>query len=62
MPWTIRLSPEAEKQLSRLPRDRQELIAKSIGQMGADPFIGNVKLLKGKRGGGITARQPVVTA
>ena len=49
MLWTIHLSPEAQKQLSRLPRDRQELIAKSIDQMGTDPFFGNVKPLKGKK-------------
>ena len=48
MLWTIHLSLEAQKQLSRLPRDRQELIAKSIDQMGTDPFFGNVKPLKGK--------------
>ncbi len=48
MLWTIRLSPEAEKQFSRLPRDRQELVAKSIDEMRNDPFRGNVKALKGK--------------
>ncbi len=49
MEWTVRLSPEAEKQLSRLPRDRQELIAKSIDGMRAEPFHGNAKALKGKQ-------------
>lgn len=49
MPWTIRLSPQAETQLSRLPRDRQELIGKSIDQLRSDPFRGNVKPLKGKQ-------------
>ena len=49
MLWTIRLSPEAEKQLSRLPRDRQQMIANSIDRMRNDPFQGNVKPLKGKQ-------------
>lgn len=49
MSWTIRLSPEAEKQLSRLPRDRQQLVAKSIEQMRTDPFLGNVRPLKSKQ-------------
>lgn len=49
MLWTIRLSPEAEKQLSGLPRKRQLLIAKSIEQMRSDPFQGNVTPLKGTR-------------
>ena len=47
MPWTVRLSPEAEKQLARLPRIRQQLIAKSIDQMRSEPFQGNIKSLKG---------------
>lgn len=49
MPWTIRFSPEAEKQLSRLPRALQEPIAQSIDRMRNDPFQGNVKPLKGKQ-------------
>ena len=49
MPWVIRLSEEAEKQLSRLPRDLQQRIAKSIDQMRSDPFQGNVKPLKGEK-------------
>jgi len=49
MPWTIRFSPEAEKQLSRLPRALQEPIAQSIDRMRNDPFQGNVKPLKGRQ-------------
>ena len=49
MPWVISLSEEAEKQLSRLPRDLQRRIANSIDQMRGDPFQGNVKPLKGSQ-------------
>jgi len=49
MLWTIRLSPEAEKQLSRLPRDIQQQIANAIDRMGSAPFEGNVKPLQGKQ-------------
>jgi len=49
MLWTIRLSPEAERQLTRLPRDIQQQIATAIDRMGNDPFEGNVKPLKGKQ-------------
>ena len=49
MLWTIRLSSEAEKQLSRLPRDLQQRIGDAIDQMGNDPFRGNVKPLKGRQ-------------
>jgi len=49
MLWTIRLSPEAERQLSRLPRDIQQQIGNSIDRMRNDPFEGNVKPLKGKQ-------------
>ena len=48
MPWDIRLSREAEKQLIGLPRDRQEMIRKAIDRMSEDPFQGDVKPLKGK--------------
>ena len=49
MPWTIRLSLEAEKQLSRIPRDHQETISGAIDRMREDPFQGNVQPLKGKK-------------
>ncbi len=49
MAWTIRLSRDAEKQLSELPRDRQEIVGKAIDRMKADPFQGNVEPLKGKK-------------
>ena len=49
MLWTIRLSPEAERELSRLPRDIQQQIGNSIDRMRNDPFEGNVKPLKEKQ-------------
>jgi len=48
-PWTIRLSPEATKQLTALPRDHQVTIGQAIGRMRQDPFQGNVQPLKGRR-------------
>jgi mRNA-degrading endonuclease RelE of RelBE toxin-antitoxin system len=49
MSWTVHLSPEADKQLSRVPRDHQGTIASAIDRMREDPFQGNVQPLKGKR-------------
>ena len=49
MAWTIQLSSDAEKQLSKLPRDRRELVGKAIDRMEEDPFQGDVAPLKGKR-------------
>jgi mRNA-degrading endonuclease RelE of RelBE toxin-antitoxin system len=49
MVWTIRLSEEAQKQLSKLPRDHQKTIAASIDRMQQDPFQGDVQPLKGKK-------------
>ena len=49
MPWTIRLSPEAEKQLTHLPRDHQETLARAIDRMCNNPFQGDVQPLKGKK-------------
>jgi mRNA-degrading endonuclease RelE of RelBE toxin-antitoxin system len=47
--WTIRLSPEAAKQLTALPRDHQVTIGRAIDRMRQDPFQGNVQPLKGRR-------------
>ena len=49
MAWTVRLSSDAGNQLSKLPRDRQEIIGKAIDRMIEDPFRGNVKPLKGRK-------------
>ena len=49
MAWRIRLSSEAEDQLCRLPRDQQEMIARAIDRMEADPFQGDVQPLKGRK-------------
>ena len=48
MSWTVHLSPEAYKQLSRIPRDPQGTIAGAIDRMREDPFQGNVQPLRGK--------------
>ena len=47
--WTIRLSSEAARQLSALPRDHQVTIGRAIDRMQQDPFQGNVQPLKGRR-------------
>ena len=49
MPWTIRFSLDAARQLSKLPRDHQEILAASIDRMREDPFQGEVKPLQGKK-------------
>jgi mRNA-degrading endonuclease RelE of RelBE toxin-antitoxin system len=49
MPWTIRLSPPAAKQLRVLPRGHQATIGKAIDRMQNDPFQGDVQPLKGKK-------------
>ena len=49
MAWTIRFSSEASGQLSRLPRDQQEVIARAIDRMEADLFQGDVQPLKGRK-------------
>jgi mRNA-degrading endonuclease RelE of RelBE toxin-antitoxin system len=44
----VRLAREAEKQLRKLPPDRQVLITKHLREMREDPFRGDVKALQGK--------------
>ena len=47
MAWAIELSAGAEKDLKRLPRDRQARLAHAIDEMEANPMAGDVKPLKG---------------
>jgi mRNA-degrading endonuclease RelE of RelBE toxin-antitoxin system len=47
--WTIRLSPQAARQLAAMPRDQQVLLVRAIDRMQEDPFQGDVQPLKGKK-------------
>ena len=48
-PLTIRLSPEAARQLGSFPRDHQRIIGHAIDRMQQDPFQGDVQPLKGRK-------------
>jgi mRNA-degrading endonuclease RelE of RelBE toxin-antitoxin system len=48
MTWAVELSAAAEKDLKRLPRDRQTRIEHAIDEMQENPFAGDVKALKGR--------------
>ena len=48
MNWTVTLAKDADKELKKLPADRQEFILKHLREMREDPFRGDVKALKGK--------------
>ena len=48
MPWTIRLSLPAARQLRGFPRNHQVAISRAIDRMQNDPFQGDVQPLKGK--------------
>ena len=37
MSWTYKLSGEAARQLRRLPRDRQQQLARALDEMQEDP-------------------------
>lgn len=47
MTWDVELSAAAEKDLKRLPRDRQARIKRAIDEMEQNPFAGDVKALQG---------------
>ena len=49
MSWTYKLSREAAKQLRRLPRDRQQQVARALDQRQEDPFVGDVALIHSGR-------------
>jgi mRNA-degrading endonuclease RelE of RelBE toxin-antitoxin system len=48
-PWTIRLSPQAARQLAGLPHGQQVLIGRAIDRMQTDPLQGDVQPLRGKQ-------------
>jgi mRNA-degrading endonuclease RelE of RelBE toxin-antitoxin system len=52
MPWLVRLSTDAGKQVERLPADRQDQLLRSLREMAEDPFRGDVKPLKGRKSRG----------
>ena len=47
MTWAVELSEAAEKGLKRLARDRQARLERAIDEMEQNPFVGDVKPLKG---------------
>ena len=47
MAWAVRLSREALKDYKNLPRDAQERVGRAIDGLSVDPFMGDVKALKG---------------
>ena len=49
MNWTVSLAREVAKQLERLPADRRDFLRSHLRAMGVDPFVGDVKPLKGKK-------------
>lgn len=57
MSWVCRLTRDAEKDLSKLPHDVRERVAHVVSSMEADPFMGDVKPLKGKEWKGVFRRR-----
>jgi mRNA-degrading endonuclease RelE of RelBE toxin-antitoxin system len=53
MSWSVELTPEAQRQLQRLPRNIQKQLERSIDAMKVDPFVGNVKALQGQEWKGV---------
>ncbi len=47
MNWDVRLSKTAARQLSKAPRNYQDLILERLDEMAENPFGGDVKPLKG---------------
>ena len=52
MSWIVELSTNAEKDLKRLPRDRQATLERAIDEMEENPFGRAVKPLKGPQWNG----------
>ena len=48
MTWVCSLTRTAERELARMPRAMQRRIARSIDELEADPFAGDVRPLQGE--------------
>jgi mRNA-degrading endonuclease RelE of RelBE toxin-antitoxin system len=57
MNWACELTEDAQKDLRRLPSSVQKRVARTIDQMAADLFQGNVKSLKGPEWRGVFRRR-----
>jgi mRNA-degrading endonuclease RelE of RelBE toxin-antitoxin system len=57
MSWAFEYTPNAEEDLSGLPKAIQKRVARVVGQMTEDPFRGNVKSLQGEEWDGVFRRR-----
>jgi mRNA-degrading endonuclease RelE of RelBE toxin-antitoxin system len=57
MAWTFELVEDAERDLSRLPKEIQKRFARTLTRMASDPFDANVKALKGDEWQGVFRRR-----
>ena len=48
MPWTVRLADDTQLFVENLPDKARRQVLRSLSQLEEDPFLGNVKPLKGK--------------
>jgi mRNA interferase RelE/StbE len=47
MNWGLVIANRAKRQLRRLPADEQQKISEAFWEMSENPFLGDVKLLRG---------------
>jgi len=57
MTWACELTEDAERDLRGLPKSIQKRVARTLTQVAADPFEGNVKALKGDEWRGVFRRR-----
>ena len=57
MNWACDLTADAEKDLRELPRSIQARLTQVLDQLGASPFQGDVKPLKGREWKGVFRRR-----
>jgi mRNA-degrading endonuclease RelE of RelBE toxin-antitoxin system len=57
MSWAFDFTPTAQQDLEGLPKAIQKRVARTIAQMAADPFHGNVKALQGEAWKGVFRRR-----
>ena len=57
MSWVCKLTDDAKRDLSNLPKSIQKRVARALDQMQTNPFGGDVKALQGEEWKGVFRRR-----
>ena len=50
MTWEVRISHKSVRYISKIEKKKKKLILKKLSEFQENPFIGDIKLIKGRKG------------